>query len=365
MDDIIVDSHLRFQTESSRPASLEGAAGSGIVFPDNGLPEAMPGLRYPANGWEMTAFLRRFIRTLRGNRSVRFCLDSEVLILRQALLPLLISRFLGKRIIVHYKRNQLETDLERYGWWLLPVLRLCDRVVVSSRFAAELLGRYGVTTVVILPAVDPDLLERRLVSKVQPMVIVARSLQSRNNMACIIEAMARVKQKYPRAELIICGDGPRRSDLQQLARSLKQNGVTFMGRVDGRELARCLDEADLYVNASSIDGLPESLIQALAAGLPVVTTDAGGIGEVVTDGENGLIIKSDDPAGLAECIIHLVESPVLAERLSRNAPRSIADCSQSVIEKKWRELYESLSDAGRSVQSQRQSASHVVRPVDP
>ncbi len=360
-----MSNHLRFQTQSSQPTSPEGAAGVGILFPGNGLPEIGRGLRYPANGWGMVAFLKRFIRTLRGSRAVRFCLDSEVSILRQALPPLLISRFQGKRIIVHYKRNQLETDLEQYGWWLLPVLRLCDRVVVSSRFAAELLSRYGVTTVVILPAVDHDLLERRLVSQVQPKVIVARSLQSRNNVACIIEAMARVKQKYPRAELIICGDGPRRVYLQQLARSLKQNGVTFIGRVDGRELARCLDEADLYVNASSIDGLPESLIQALAAGLPVVTTDAGGIGEVVTDGENGLIVKSHDPAGLAECIIHLVESSALVERLSRAAPRSVTDCSQSVIEKKWRELYESLGDTSRSIQSQRQSAGHAVRPVEP
>ncbi|MFH1372873.1 MAG: glycosyltransferase family 4 protein [bacterium] len=360
-----MSNNLRFQTQSSQPTSWEGAAGIDILFPSNGLPETISGLRYPANGWETVTFLKKFIRTLRNCRSVRLNLDSEVSILRQALPPLLISRFLGKRIIVHYKRNQLETDLEQYGWWLLPVLRLCDRVVVSSRFAAELLGRYGVTTVVIPPAVDPDLLERRLVSHIQPKVIVARSLQSRNNVACIIEAMARVKQKYPRAELIICGDGPRRADLQRLVRSLKQNGVTFMGRVDGREQARCLDEADLYVNASSVDGLPESLIQALTAGLPVVTTDAGGISEVVTDGDNGLIVKSHDPAGLAECIIQLVESPALAERLSRNASRSVADCLQSVIEKKWRELYESPGDAGRSVQTQRQSTGHAVRPVDP
>jgi glycosyltransferase involved in cell wall biosynthesis len=102
------------------------------------------------------------------------------------------------------------------------------------------------------------------------------------------------------------------------------HGVSFAGRLNLIELAARLSQADLYVNASTIDCLPYSLPAALMVGLPVVTTPAGGISEIVVDNVNGLIVRPNDPGGLADRIIRLVESPALVSRLSQQAKLSAA-----------------------------------------
>ncbi|MEW5995113.1 MAG: glycosyltransferase family 4 protein, partial [Candidatus Zixiibacteriota bacterium] len=252
---------------------------------------------------------------------------------------LLIGRFLGRRIVLHYCRNQAVVELERFGWWLAPFLRLCDRVVVPAQYLADLLRRQGVGAHVIPYFLDPKVLPPRDITSVQPRMLVARSLEKRNNVACIVEAYAIVKQKYPRAELTIAGDGPERDNLEAQVRQERLTGVSFVHHAGPSGLADLLAEADVYVNASSIDGLPFSLTAAMAVGMPVVTTDAGGISEVLRDEENGLVFRSDDPAGLAEQIIRLIESPELVRRLSDRARESAANISQSATVRSWRSLF--------------------------
>jgi glycosyltransferase involved in cell wall biosynthesis len=184
-----------------------------------------------------------------------------------------------------------------------------------------------------------DLFRPRKIDSVQPKLVVARSLEKRNNVACAIEAFALVKQKYPRAEMTITGDGSQCEELQRLATREKLNGVTFTGGVSHHELSRYFAEADVYVNASSIDGLPTSLLEALAVGLPVVTTGAGGIPGVINDSINGLIVRPNDPSGLADRIIRLVESPELVQQLSEQAKLSSRDYSLAHVKGKWSELY--------------------------
>jgi glycosyltransferase involved in cell wall biosynthesis len=261
---------------------------------------------------------------------------------RHVVPALVLGKFLGKRVALSYHRNQAEAELERSGWWMLPFFRLCNSVVVSSEYIADLFARYGLATELIPPAVDMDLFRPRKIVSVQPKLVVARSLEKRNNIACAIEAFALVKQKYPRAEMVITGDGSQRAELERLAAGEKLNGVTFTGRVSLNELSRYFAETDVYVNASSIDGLPISLLEALAVGLPVVTTGAGGIPGVINDGNNGLIVRSNDPSGLADRIIKLVESPELVQQLSEQAKLSSRDFSLAHVKEKLSDLYRCL-----------------------
>jgi glycosyltransferase involved in cell wall biosynthesis len=187
-----------------------------------------------------------------------------------------------------------------------------------------------------------DMFRPRKIDSVQPKLVVARSLEKRNNIACVIEAFALVKQKYPRAEMVIAGDGSQREELERLAAREKLNGVTFAGGVSHHELSRHFAEDDVYVNASSIDGLPISLLEALAVGLSVVTTGAGGIPGIINDGINGLIVRPNDPSGLADGIIRLVESPELVQELSEQAKLSSRDYLLAHVKGKWADLYQCL-----------------------
>jgi glycosyltransferase involved in cell wall biosynthesis len=288
------------------------------------------------------SLLRSLARTIPRYDVIHLFFLSGMSFSRHVIPALVLGKFLGKRVALSYHRNQAEVELEQSGWWMFPFLRLCNSIVVSSEYVADLFAHYGLVTKLIPPAVNIDLFRPRMIESVQPKIIVARSLEKRNNIACTIEAFAMVKRKYPRAEMVIAGDGSQRVELERLAAGEKLNGMTFTGRVSPDELSRYFAEADVYVNVSSIDGLPTSLLEALVVGLPVVTTGAGGIPSVINDSINGLIVRPNDPAGLADRIIELVESPELVQQLSERAKLSAKDYTLAHLKGKWRDMYDDL-----------------------
>jgi len=288
-------------------------------------------------------FVRNMARTMSGYDIIHLFFISRMSFSKHVLPAIILGRFLGKRVVLSYYRNQAEAELESTGRWMLPFFQMCSKIIVSSEYIAGLFAHHGILTEIIPHVLDEHLFRPREIKSVQPKIIVARSLERRNNIACAIEAFGLVKQKYPRTEMVIVGDGPQREELDRLVSTEKLNGITFTGQASLDELSRHFAQADLYVNTSSIDGLPISMLEALKIGVPVVTTGAGGIPTVITDRENGLLVKANDPAGLADRIIELVESPQLAQRLSGQAKRSVKDYSWSQVKNKWLDLYRSLS----------------------
>jgi glycosyltransferase involved in cell wall biosynthesis len=124
---------------------------------------------------------------------------------------------------------------------------------------------------------------------------------------------------------VVLGGGPEEAQLKALATELKiAEAVTFTGYVDNRELPRYLSESTVFVNASNVDNMPISILEAFAAGLPVVSTEAGGIPHLVAHGISGLLVPLNDHGALAAAVGNVIEDPALAERLAR-AGRAAAE----------------------------------------
>jgi glycosyltransferase involved in cell wall biosynthesis len=108
-------------------------------------------------------------------------------------------------------------------------------------------------------------------------------------------------------------------------------------------MARLYDEADVYLNSPNIDNMPSSIIEAFAAGLPVVTTNAGGIPQIVTHERNGLMVECRDSVALADQALRVLHEPGLAARLTRTAR---ADCMAHfvwpAVKGQWEALYGGL-----------------------
>jgi len=111
-------------------------------------------------------------------------------------------------------------------------------------------------------------------------------------------------------------------------------------------MGRLYAEADIYVNASTIDNMPTSIIEAFAAGLPVATTGAGGIPYIVEHERTGLLVAERDPAALAAAVLRLLREPGLARRLSTAAR---AECEQRyvwpAVREQWETLYHELVES--------------------
>ena len=134
--------------------------------------------------------------------------------------------------------------------------------------------------------------------------------------ATAIRTLERVASRQPSVRLVLIGEGPERTGIQNLVR---QRGlepfVRFLGlRTD---VGRLLQAGDLVLLSSISEGIPLTLIEAMAAGLPVVSTNVGGVGEVVEDGRTGLLAPAGDDAALAEKILRLADSPELRRQMGQ------------------------------------------------
>ena len=139
-----------------------------------------------------------------------------------------------------------------------------------------------------------------------------------------LEAASTVLRQEPNTTFVMVGDGPRRRELEQYAQDLGiAQQVRFLGqRVDTQKL---LSIFDTFVLPSVIEGMPNALLEALAASRPVVVTDVGGNGEIVTDGQTGIIVPPRDPLVMAESIIRLLRDRDLARQLGLNGAHFVTE----------------------------------------
>jgi glycosyltransferase involved in cell wall biosynthesis len=208
------------------------------------------------------------------------------------------------------------------SWWT----RRADRVIVPSRYLARWVAGWGVPAekiVVIYNAVEP-------VDGVEPLPVPLRTpvkavtvgrLVPWKQVNGLLEALTEV----PELGLVVVGDGPERPRLERRARELGvQDRVYFAGQRPKKEALGLMAACDLFVLNSAYEGLPHVVLEAMALGLPVVATAAGGTPEVVRDGETGVLVPGRYGT-LGASLSALARDPALRRRLGRAARQWIGE----------------------------------------
>lgn len=214
---------------------------------------------------------------------------------------------------------------------LNPVYRwLADRVITSGEAIRSLVIEAGVRPerAVAIPAGvdlaefsragDGDAVRARL-GLSRPVVGSVAMFRGSKGHDSLLDAFASVHARHPSARLLLVGDGIRRAWVEGLAKEQSLSAaVHFTGfRSDVPDLLHAMD---CFVLASTrTEGVPGSLLQAFAAGVPAVASAIGGIPEVIADGKTGLLVKPDDPAALAEAIEAIIADPAAAAARARAA----------------------------------------------
>ncbi|HEX4154008.1 MAG TPA: GT4 family glycosyltransferase PelF [Acidobacteriaceae bacterium] len=138
-----------------------------------------------------------------------------------------------------------------------------------------------------------------------------------------LRAAAKVIRKRPEMEFVVAGDGPERSSLERLAKELGiAEKVFLLGRMD--DMPRFYASVDVLAVASRKEGLPIAVLEGMASGLPVIATAVGDVPKVIRDGETGLLVRSDDPDGMAAAMEGMIEDPNLRRSLGASAQRLVA-----------------------------------------
>ncbi|HAI74488.1 MAG TPA: hypothetical protein DCS28_00420 [Candidatus Moranbacteria bacterium] len=175
----------------------------------------------------------------------------------------------------------------------------------------------------------------------------ASRVTDRKGLNYLIEAVAVLSEKYPQVYLKIMGDGNAREKLEQFVKSLDLNErIEFIGRVPREKTLNFYQEASVFVLPSLNEGMSNAMLEALAVGLPIISTNTGGASELVSDGQNGFIIKFKDSQDIAEKIEKLILDEDLRKKMSV-ASRELAEkMSWKTVAEKYFEEYEKIAKAG-------------------
>src|SRR5437016_2412920 len=256
---------------------------------------------------------------------------------------LLLGKWYRKRVILNYRSGEAEDHLRRWGRSVVAIIGLADALVVPSGYLVEVFARVGLSARAVANIVDLSQFQFRERKPLRPIFLSNRNFEAHYNVACVLRAFARIQLSYPDARLIVAGDGSQRQALLRLAAELRLKNVEFVGRVRPDRMPSLYAGADVYLNAPDIDNMPGSILEAFASGLPVVTTDAGGIPYIVRHRETGLIVPRGDDAGMAAAALRLLDDPVLVQRLVASAVEELRRKYAPVaVVAEWLSVYEGL-----------------------
>lgn len=174
----------------------------------------------------------------------------------------------------------------------------------------------------------------------EPTLLFVGRLERRKGLDQLLRAFVQLKTTHPDLRLLVVGDGPERDDCEALLPAQLRADVHFQGRVDVEQLPRFHASSDIFV-APALGG--ESfgivLVEAMAAGLPVVASSLPGYRSVVTDGVNGLLVPPGQPRALAESIGSLLDNPSRGRALAQEGRATAADHDWSVVTARIRDVY--------------------------
>jgi glycosyltransferase involved in cell wall biosynthesis len=157
-----------------------------------------------------------------------------------------------------------------------------------------------------------------------PFVLTVANLLGYKRHQDSVQAIARLRQRLPMVVLGLAGEGPLESQLRSLVAEMGlEKAVLFLGR--RLDVPRLLAAADVVLLASKEEGMPNALLEAMAAGRPVVAARAGGVPELVSQGATGLMVEPGDVEGIALALERVLTDEALSRRLREAGPKLIAE----------------------------------------
>jgi glycosyltransferase involved in cell wall biosynthesis len=257
-------------------------------------------------------------------------------------------------VVVNYRGGDAAEFFSRSFFWRVAMW-MSDRRVVPSGYLHQVFQRFGVSADVVPNIIDLARFQPRSskpAARVDgPHIVVARHLEPLYDIGTAIRAFAAVRAKQPGARLTIAGGGPERDKLLMLVRELGvAEQVQFVGRLDNELIASLYRDADVFMNSSLHDNMPISFLEALACGVPIVSTDVCGIPFLVEHQKTALLVPPRDPTAMADAVLYLLDNPGVAERLICNGRELAQRYTWNQVRPTLFHVYSKVIDPARTTQ---------------
>jgi glycosyltransferase involved in cell wall biosynthesis len=256
------------------------------------------------------------------------------------------AKLYGKPVLLNYHSGEADDHLRNWPRTGVSMMKRADMIVVPSGYLVDVFAPFGLEARPIVNVVELDVFTYRERTPIRPVFLTSRSHEPLYNVACALRAFAIVQRSHPNASLVVAGDGWMRPQLESLAAELGLRQTSFIGRVSATGMPAMYDAADIYLTATNIDNAPVSIIECLSCGLPVITTEAGGVPYIVTHEQTALIVPLDDHVQMAASAIRLLADNELAVRLARNGRELCRQYTWPVVRDQWLAAYRELAATG-------------------
>jgi glycosyltransferase involved in cell wall biosynthesis len=228
-----------------------------------------------------------------------------------------IAKLRGVPAVVNYRGGNAAAFLQRENRLVRPTISRAAAVIVPSGFLQTVFARHAIATGVVRNVVNLEAFVPPAARPPHPHLVITRNLEEIYDIGTAIRAFAKVRKDHAEARMTIAGSGPERPRLEALA---AEEGVLadvrFTGRLDISALPALYQSASVLVNPSRIDNAPNSLLEALASGVPIVSTNVGGVPYMVENERTALLVPPGDAAAMAGAICRVLDEPGLAESLA-------------------------------------------------
>lgn len=256
-----------------------------------------------------------------------------------AVLGVTVGNQLGKRVVLTYHGGGGEAFFDKHPRLVRKYLTRTNVNIVLSGFLAEVFQKHSLPFVVIPNIVELDGSQFRERELLHPNYICVRAHEPLYNIPCVLRAFQKVQSVLPEATLTLVGDGSQHQQMILQTEAMGLHHVSFTGRVENREIYTCLDLADVMVSAPKVDNMPVSLLEAMNAGLLVISSKVGGVPYMIEDQITGLLFESDNDEELASKMLWAIHNNEQTKKILIQANRKVCDYRWENVRNKILSVY--------------------------
>lgn len=347
------------------------------------------------------SFLRRLLLPLRLRRVAK---HYDVLHIHccsgwgflPAVVGVTVGRWLKKRTVLTYHGGGGAEFIAKHTRLVKHYLLRTDANIVLSGFLGNVFDQYQLPYSIIPNIIELDEKQYRERTEIKPHFICTRAHEALYNIPCILRAFQKIqiaqsklkkhskisntsqselkelsepmsltgssvsrahcharmnnaemeeRRRSQKSEvtLTLVGDGSEHENLIQMAKDMGLKNVTFTGRVDNSEIYQYLNQSDIFLSAPTVDNMPVSVLEAMNAGLLVISSRVGGVPYMIKNGNNGLLFDSDDSDKLAELMLWAIENQALSKTIILQGHKAVNSYRWEHVKDKLYHTYGILS----------------------
>lgn len=264
----------------------------------------------------------------------------------------MVLRFLGKPYIITLHGGNLPAFSRKQPSRVRRFMNVASVVVAPSDYLLTEMAPYRSDIVLLANPIALDHYPFRPRTNATPALVWMRAFHSVYNPALLVRVIALLNSEWPEIRGVMAGPDKGDGSLQEVQKLAKNLGISshlsFPGGVPKSEVPHLLSSGDIFVNTTDADNTPVSVLEAMACGLPVITTNVGGIAYLLCHEHDALLVPPNDPEAMAMAVRRLLTEPGLAEKLSCNARAKAGQHDWSQVLPVWMSMLHELAGTAKA-----------------